>query len=237
MPKKWNDWKNYWGNEEEWMYSYDEEKPYKKELKKAAVAGAIFLAFYAVQAVHSPSGEWMKGYVSQVLEWKMDVQAIADRFQTSLPNLDSDVLKRAQMVIAQPTNPYQYMTAPVEGEIVLAYRWQEDTKDKQKYWQDGIEYKVAAESKIKASSTGKVKSIAQTAEKGTMLVLAHANDIETVYGYLGEVMVKEGDRVTQGQVIASSGTKINSDVPMLYFGMREKGISVNPKDKMLASKL
>lgn len=232
MPKKWNDWKSYWDNEEDWMYAYDEEKPYKKDLKKIAVAGAVFIVFYAIQAFHNPTGEVLKEYTRNVLEWKMDFKEITQGVQQHLPSIDSDILKHAQAVIARPTNPYQYMNIPVEGEIVSNFGWKDDEKGKPQYWQDGIEYKVPFGTKIKASSTGKVKSIAQTEERGKMVVLSHANEIETVYGYLEDVKVSEGDRVTQGQIIATSGNKVHTEEPMLYFGMREKGISINPSDKV-----
>ena len=60
---------------------------------------------------------------------------------------------------------------------------------------------------------------------GQVVIVAHAGDLVSVYGYLNETRVNSGAQVLQGQVIAQLGEL----KPQLYFELRFEGQSVPPE--------
>jgi murein DD-endopeptidase MepM/ murein hydrolase activator NlpD len=64
---------------------------------------------------------------------------------------------------------------------------------------------------------------------GNMLRIDHGNGISTYYGHLSKITVKNGARVTRGQVIGQIGNSGRSTGPHLHYGVRLNGVYVNPR--------
>lgn len=87
---------------------------------------------------------------------------------------------------------------------------------------DGQEIYAVSSGKVVYSGSGLVGY-------GRLIIIKHNRTFLSAYGHNRRLMVKEGDRVKSGQVIAemgSSGTAANS--PMLHFEIRRDGKPVNP---------
>ncbi len=55
---------------------------------------------------------------------------------------------------------------------------------------------------------------------GGMIVLSHANGTQTLYAHLSRIDIKQGQKVTQGQVIGAVGNTGRSTGPHLHFEIR-----------------
>ncbi len=79
---------------------------------------------------------------------------------------------------------------------------------------------------------GKVKSVETDDTLGNIIKVEHQKDIYTIYQGVDKVSVKEGDTITQGQVIATSGTsEINSNFKTsLHFEVYYKGSLIDPEN-------
>lgn len=79
---------------------------------------------------------------------------------------------------------------------------------------------------------GTVKNIKEDSLMGNIVEIEHTNNLTTVYQSLGEVKVKVGDTVKQGDVIATSGqNKITTDTSnALHFEVFYKGEVFNPEE-------
>lgn len=77
---------------------------------------------------------------------------------------------------------------------------------------------------------GTVTTVKEDELLGKTIEITHANDYVSVYQSLGEVNVKKGDTVTQGQVLGKSGTnKLDQDLGNhLHFELYIGGQIVNP---------
>ena len=62
--------------------------------------------------------------------------------------------------------------------------------------------------------------------------MEHSQDVDTLYGHLGEILVKQGDIISQGQVIGKVGKTGMVSGPLLYFEVREKGKAINPETRL-----
>jgi len=95
----------------------------------------------------------------------------------------------------------------------------------------GMDFSSDAEFEVVAIMDGTVVEVKEDNIMGKTIVIKHSDDLTSEYKSLGEVSVKEDDKVTAGQVIAKSGTnKINPDSKHhLYFAIVYKNNFVNPE--------
>jgi murein DD-endopeptidase MepM/ murein hydrolase activator NlpD len=71
------------------------------------------------------------------------------------------------------------------------------------------------------------------AEYGNVVEVGHDNGLTSRYAHLSKSLVKVGDVVMKGQLIAQVGATGRVTGPHLHFEVREKGIPLNP-NKFLA---
>ena len=95
----------------------------------------------------------------------------------------------------------------------------------------GVDYKSDETFDVVASVSGTVTNITEDTLLGKTIEIKNSNEITTMYQSLGEIIVKKGDTVTQGQVIAKSGACVlNSDIKQgLHFEMYKNGTVINPE--------
>jgi murein DD-endopeptidase MepM/ murein hydrolase activator NlpD len=63
---------------------------------------------------------------------------------------------------------------------------------------------------------------------GNLVLVRHSNGFVTAYAHASEIMVKRGDAVKRGQVIAKSGQTGNVTSPQLHFEIRKGATPVDP---------
>lgn len=96
----------------------------------------------------------------------------------------------------------------------------------------GVDYVSENVFEVNAIADGTVLSVTTDDIVGTTIKIEHNNEMISVYQSVNDVKVKEKDQVTQGQVIATSGTNnISSNLGNhLHFELYNKNILVNPED-------
>jgi murein DD-endopeptidase MepM/ murein hydrolase activator NlpD len=60
------------------------------------------------------------------------------------------------------------------------------------------------------------------------VLVRHSNGYVTAYAHASEILVKRGDQVKRGQVIARSGQTGNVSSPQLHFEIRKGANPVDP---------
>lgn len=81
---------------------------------------------------------------------------------------------------------------------------------------------------IQSAGAGLVVAAGYVKGYGLTVVIDHGQDEMTLYGHCSELLVKEGDEVVAGQVIAREGSTGFSTGPHLHFEFRIKGEAVDP---------
>lgn len=95
----------------------------------------------------------------------------------------------------------------------------------------GQDYPCAIGTPVHASLGGVVINTSPGSDYGKTVEIDHGNGYQTLYGHLSEVMVKVGETVTQGQLIAKSGETGKVTGPHLHYEVRKgKNNPVNPEE-------
>ncbi len=237
MARQWN---NYWGNhrrEQRDPWQQHENEPGYGWLKRTVAAAVIFAVVYAAQVSDTAVGRVVTDAVRYTLTTETDFAYLADKIAGYAPgNMDISVFKRLGGNVTKPADPLQYMARPVDGKVVMPFGWQVHPVLKQEVMQEGVSLEAALGTPVKAAAAGRVKAVADSARHGKVLVVEHGRDIDTLYGHLGEVLVKEGETVSQGQVVARVGKSGMTAAPLLYFEVREKGMAVDPLPRLAERK-
>ena len=101
----------------------------------------------------------------------------------------------------------------------------------------GIDIGAAYGTDILAANSGKVITAAYNANGyGYYIMIDHGGGIVTLYGHSSKLLVKKGDVVTRGQVIAKVGSTGMSTGAHLHFEVRVNGKYTNPLEYVTAGK-
>ena len=81
---------------------------------------------------------------------------------------------------------------------------------------------------VVASARGRIKFAGKRGPLGNTVIIDHGYAVRTHYGHTDELLVKRGQPVERGQVIASLGTSGRSTGPYLHYSVVRNGKAVNP---------
>lgn len=101
---------------------------------------------------------------------------------------------------------------------------------KKDYVHNGIDIKAPMGTPVKSASDGIVAKARSKGGWGNLIVIKHDEEFETWYGHLQDFSVKEGEKVSKGQVIGHVGTTGYSTGPHLHYEVRKNGEKVDPVD-------
>ncbi|MEA2899580.1 MAG: hypothetical protein QOJ84_5195 [Bradyrhizobium sp.] len=128
-------------------------------------------------------------------------------------------VKTAEATGALPTFRW-----PVRGRVVTGYGAKTNGKSN-----DGINVAVPEGTPIKAAEDGVVAySGNELKGYGNLILVRHSNGYVTAYAHASELMVKRGETIKRGQIIAKSGQSGEVGSPQLHFEIRKGSSPVDP---------
>jgi len=113
---------------------------------------------------------------------------------------------------------------PVRGKVITGYGAKTNGKAN-----DGINLAVPEGTPVKAAEDGVVAySGNELKGYGNLVLVRHSNGYVTAYAHASELLVKRGDTIKRGQVIAKSGQSGEVGSPQLHFEIRKGSTPVDP---------
>ncbi len=125
---------------------------------------------------------------------------------------------------AEATGALPTFRWPVRGKVVTSYGAKTNGKSN-----DGINLAVPEGTPVKAAEDGVVAYCGNELKGyGNLVLVRHSNGYVTAYAHASELLVKRGDVIKRGQVIAKSGQSGEVASPQLHFEIRKGSSPVDP---------
>lgn len=123
-----------------------------------------------------------------------------------------------------PAKPPSLFDWPVQGAIIGSYGLSSAGKRN-----DGVNIAAPVGTPVRAAADGEVVYRGSELEGyGNLLLIKHEDGFVTAYAHNDAMLVKKGDRVRQGQVIAKVGQTGSAAEPQLHFEIRQNLKAVDP---------
>lgn len=90
-------------------------------------------------------------------------------------------------------------------------------------YHEGIDIGIPTGTKVYAVQAGEVVRSGDAGAYGNMIEIKHSDKLSTIYAHNSKLLVKKGDKVGKGQLIAKSGNTGRSTGPHLHIEIRYNG--------------
>lgn len=117
---------------------------------------------------------------------------------------------------------------PVKGWVTSGFGPRISPFTEKPAWHDGLDIGAAPNAPVQAPAQGRVTSTGFDPKLGNIVRVDHGFGIETLYGHLAKALVKEGQRVNRGDVIALVGSSGLSTGPHLHYMVKVNGQALDP---------
>jgi murein DD-endopeptidase MepM/ murein hydrolase activator NlpD len=136
----------------------------------------------------------------------------------------TDQLDKEAAKLAEGTGAVPKFRWPANGRVIAGYG--PTTNGQQN---DGINIALPENTPVKAAEDGVVAYAGNELKGyGNLVLVRHPNGYVTAYAHTKELLVKRGDQVKRGQVIARSGQTGNVNAPQLHFEIRKGASPLDP---------
>ena len=113
---------------------------------------------------------------------------------------------------------------PVKGRVVSGFGTKPDGGHN-----DGIDLAVPQGTSVMAAENGVVAYAGNELKGyGNLILIRHANNWVSAYAHNEEILVKRGDKVRRGQIIAKAGATGSVNQPQMHFELRKGSRPVDP---------
>jgi murein DD-endopeptidase MepM/ murein hydrolase activator NlpD len=150
---------------------------------------------------------------------------MADASQTARVVEPAPVMSSQDAVkSAEPAGSLPGFRWPVRGRVIVAFGPKPNGVQN-----DGINLAVPEGTPIKAAEDGVVAYAGSELKGyGNLVLVRHPNGFVTAYAHASDILVKRGETVKRGQVIAHAGQTGNVTSPQLHFEIRKGATPVDP---------
>lgn len=162
-----------------------------------------------------------------------------DELKEQLAQMDTLMTEQAETMnklISDVDKQLAYLNAlpdawPLQGRITSWYGWRTNPyNSRSKEFHEGIDIASSYGSAIRAAGDGVVTFAGYKGSWGRMILISHGYGYVSQYTHNSSLLVKNGDKVKKGDVIARLGNTGRSTGPHLHFGVAKNGKWINPMD-------
>lgn len=116
---------------------------------------------------------------------------------------------------------------PVSGNIIHHYGENRNSSTNTVSLSYGVDIKTSSNAPVKSIYAGEVSAIEFLPGYRTVIIISHGSEFRSVYGNLGSVNVREGQKIAAGTVIGSAGESIEGY--QIHFEIWSERRSQNPE--------
>lgn len=152
-----------------------------------------------------------------------DLRREVDLHRVSQEELQGFLNDQRSLLGARPTG------WPVKGWVTSDFGVRRDPFDGLRRMHEGIDIAARTGTPVTATAAGIVREAGTESGYGKMVVIDHGYGLSTVYAHNSRILVKIGQRVKRGDLIAAAGNTGRSSGPHVHYEVRLNGAPVNPR--------
>jgi murein DD-endopeptidase MepM/ murein hydrolase activator NlpD len=118
--------------------------------------------------------------------------------------------------------------APTKGWVSSPYGWRNHPVRKKRIFHAGLDLAAPKGTAIYSVAPGRVIFAGTRGGYGKLVIISHENGLSTRYGHCSKILVKNGQFVKEGQLIAKVGATGVATGNHLHFEVRKNGKTQNP---------
>lgn len=155
----------------------------------------------------------------------------------SLTQIENNILAQEQqlsaleaIVLDKDINAEQKISGrPItKGWLSSPYGNRADPFTGKKDWHQGIDFAALSGTEVIATAAGVVTTVGVKSGYGKFIEINHGDGYSTRYAHNKELLVKKGDMIKKGQVIAKVGNTGRSTGPHVHYEVMRNGRKLNP---------
>ncbi len=123
--------------------------------------------------------------------------------------------------------------APTKGWATSGFGYRTSPFTGNREFHRGLDIAGRIGTAVNAPANGSVLFVGRKRALGNTVVLRHGYGIETIYGHLSDVLVKPGQKIERGELLARMGTTGRSTGPHLHYQVEVNKKPVNPRNYIL----
>ncbi|NLA75376.1 MAG: M23 family metallopeptidase, partial [Deltaproteobacteria bacterium] len=159
----------------------------------------------------------------------------------SLDNLDTEITVQTQ----EKSELYDFLDSrksilactpsiwPAKGWLSSKFGYRVSPFTNEKEFHSGLDIAAKNGSPIIAPADGVVSGIEKSYGYGNLLTVNHGYGLKTRYAHLSKILVKKGQAVKRGDIIANMGNTGRSTGPHLHYEVFLEGVPVDPSRYIL----
>ena len=155
------------------------------------------------------------------------LSAEATRQEQSLQELQAYFQDQKSLLASTPS------LWPARGWVTSDFGQRLDPYTADRVMHQGLDIAAPHGKEVFSPSDGTVVFAGLEGGYGNVIVIDHGYGIKTRYGHLAKILVKAGDKVKRGGLIAAVGNTGRSTGPHLHYEVRVNGIPQNPRKFIL----
>jgi murein DD-endopeptidase MepM/ murein hydrolase activator NlpD len=144
--------------------------------------------------------------------------------QQSVKQIENFIDKKRNILLSTPS------VWPSFGYITSKFGWRTNPITKKREYHKGLDMYSVLErnTPIRATARGKTIVAGWAGSFGKMVIISHGHGFSTRYSHCSKIIVKQGEEVEQGQIVAYIGNTGMSTGPHLHYEVWHRGKPVNP---------
>ena len=155
------------------------------------------------------------------------VQTATTQKKLDFKDLIGKLEKKKNLLAATPS------IKPVNGWITSRFGYRKSPFTGKRSFHAGLDISNRKGTKIIATANGKITFADKKMYYGNLITIDHGYGKATRYAHLKKILVKSGQKVKRGEVIALLGNTGQSTGPHLHYEVRINGAPVNPLQYIL----
>jgi murein DD-endopeptidase MepM/ murein hydrolase activator NlpD len=129
-----------------------------------------------------------------------------------------------------------FWTSPISGEISSRFGYRQDPINGTERFHNGVDFAAPEGAEVRAVRPGRVVFVGEKGNFGKMVEILHPDESVTRYAHNSELLVRQGEAVVSGQVIAAVGSTGRSTGPHLHFELLQEGRKLDPMEFLLRAR-